>query len=122
MSIMLPSDFESLAESAKALGLRDAVESIGVFVRAHPKWAQIDTRDLRTLKLDPYTLTRAVLYLVDAGVFEQRYAVTTPSGSLADDVFADPATIPESLPDRFNQYYATADQDVVPVLVAGPRR
>jgi hypothetical protein len=117
---MLPKDFDTLAESAKAHGLGDAVRSLGQFVRAHPKWDQIDTRDLQQLAIDHYTLTRAVVFLVDAGVFRQLYAVTTPSGSLADGLFETPRDIPRKLPDRFHAFYfETSDQDIVPVLVAG---
>jgi hypothetical protein len=123
MSIMLPKDFDTLAESARAFGLADAVRSLGQFVRAHPRWELIDTRDLHQLPIDRYTLTRAVVYLVNAGVFRQLYAVTTPSGSLADGLFETPRDIPQKLPDRFHSFYFdTADQDIIPILVAGTRR
>lgn len=114
---MLPNNFDDLARSAKQPQLVDALVRIGAFIRAHPKRMSVDTRQLTNLYDDRIAVARAIVFLVDAGVVRQLYAVTTPSGSLAPDFFIEPADIPERLPDRFNVYFETADQDIVPVLV-----
>jgi hypothetical protein len=42
--------------------------------------------------------------------------VLTPSGVYADGEFEDPTKIPEKLPDRRENYFDTAESDVVPIF------
>lgn len=107
--------------SHPALGL--ALRKVSDFVRAHPNWNEIDSRLLsKSLReIDTWDLARAILILIDAGALRQLYRVTTPSGTLSDALFETPSDVPAKLPDRFNEYFDTAEQDLVPVLVANKR-
>ena len=118
MSIILPDNFENLAGRNRAVGR--ALRRFGEFVHAHPKWDTIDYRlVVRALPdIDSFSLGQAIRALVDVGAIRQLYAVTTPSGALADETFERPTQIPAKLPDRFNEYFDTSEQDVVPVLAA----
>ncbi|MGA2716713.1 MAG: hypothetical protein ABSG41_26790 [Bryobacteraceae bacterium] len=61
-------------------------------------------------------LASAIQSLVKAGVLEQVFRVLTPNGVLADGEFPDPSEIPEKLPDRSNNYFETAEADIIPVF------
>lgn len=121
MSITLPDNYAEFAGKDRAVGR--ALSRFAEFVRAHQNWDLIDyrivSRELRDV--DAFTLGEAIRVLVDVGVIRQLYAVTTPSGSLAEATFERPTQIPPKLPDRFNHYFDTSEQDVVPVLVAPER-
>lgn len=70
----------------------------------------------RETSLDPVSLAKALNVLVREGVVRRVYKVTTPNGVLTDEEFNDPREIPEQLPDRRNQYFSTAESDVVPIF------
>jgi len=70
----------------------------------------------RETSLDAVSLAKALRILVKEGILRQVYKVKTPTGVLTDEEFNDPTEIPEQLPDRLNQYFATAESDVVPVF------
>jgi hypothetical protein len=122
MSITLPKNFDSLV--AKYADLRDPLTRLAEFVQAHSSWDVIDSRVLANelRDVDPWSLARAVQVLIDTGALLQLYAVTTPSGALAENRYYTPLEIPGRLPDRFNQYFDTAEQEVIPVLVAPEQR
>jgi len=56
--------------------------------------------------------------LCDKGFFRQVYMVVAPSGVLADGKYDDPRRIPVRVADRWNQYFETAEADIVAVLEA----
>lgn len=70
----------------------------------------------RELSEDPVTLAIALELLVRAQVLRRVYKVTTPNGVLTDEEFDDPREIPSELPDRTNNYFDTAESDIVPVF------
>lgn len=61
-------------------------------------------------------LAGTLILLVREGVLQRTYAVLTPDGVLAEREFADPHDIPDTLPDRFEHYFNTAESDIVPVF------
>ena len=121
MSITLPNNYARLAGNDPAVAA--ALERFAEFVASHPKWDSIDFRTVTRAMpdIDPLAMARAIHALVENGVLRQLYSVTTPSGSLTNEKFERPSQIPAKLPDRFNEYFETAEQDVVPVLVAAKR-
>jgi hypothetical protein len=121
MAISLPKNFVSIAGSDFAVA--SALQRFARFVGAHPQWDSIDFRAVaRELpEIEPALLVRAIGLLVDRGILRQVYSVTTPSGSLTEEKFDRPTDVPEKLADRYQEYFDTADQDIVPVLVAVKR-
>ena len=67
-------------------------------------------------EVDAYDLASALVLLTEAGVLVRRFKVIAPSGAYADGEFENLAQIPERLPDRFNNYFDTAEADVTPVF------
>ncbi len=55
-------------------------------------------------------------FWLQTGVLQRTYAVLTPDGVLAEGEYADPQDIPDTLPDRFEHYFRTAEADIVPVF------
>ena len=121
MSITLPRNFDRLVARNSHLGR--ALREFAAFVDAHPNWESIDSRLLaRALTdIDPWELARAIQILIDVGSIRQAYKVTTPSGSLSDATFDSPLEVPAKLPDRFEEYFETSEQDIVPVIVSAER-
>jgi len=115
---MLPTNFDSL--TAERPDLAATLRQVAGWIRQHPDWNLIDPRELaRTVKnVDAWALASALHLLVEKGLFRQVYMVTTPSGVLADGEFEDPRQIPETLPDRFNRTFETAESDIIAVLTA----
>ena len=115
---MLPSNYEPIA--GKHPELRTALGRISDWVRQHREWDLLDPRvlakDLRDL--DAQQLAAALVVLGTSELFRRVFMVTTPSGSLADGKYESPRQIPGRLADRFEQYFDTAESDVVPVLTA----
>jgi hypothetical protein len=113
---MLPTNFDTLVAERPDLGpvLKDVVS----WIKSHPDWDIIDTRDLsRSLAhADAWTLATALQLLCDKGPFRQVYMVVTPSGVLADGKYDDPRRIPTRVSDRWNQPFETAEADIVAVL------
>ena len=66
--------------------------------------------------VDAGELAAALTLLVQAGLLQRVYKVLTPSGVYADGEFEDPTKIPEKLPDRRENYFDTAESDVVPIF------
>lgn len=114
--------FEDLANKVPRYG--DALRALDGWIRAH---ASVDVINPATLakelkSFNPLDLAGALGEAEHAGLLERRYKILTPSGVLADNEFEDPTKIPETLPDRFNRYFATADADVIPVFRRAPLR
>src|SRR5215813_11408371 len=105
MSTMSQISFEDLANKRPAY--RNVLNALDSWIRAH---SQVELIQPKTLAKDlkGFTLVdlaAALIEAVHAGLLEQRYKVLTPSGTLADAEFEDPAAIPDKLPDRFNRYF-----------------
>jgi hypothetical protein len=66
--------------------------------------------------IDAYDLSLALMLLTQAGVLVKRYKVVTPSGAYAEGEFDQLSEIPERLPDRFNNYFDTAEADITPIF------
>jgi hypothetical protein len=83
----------------------------------------IDPRDLSRAwpEVDRLSLAILLRLLVETGAYRRVYKVITPSGAFADGDFDDPTKIPPKLPDRFNEYFETAEADVVPILEPAQR-
>jgi hypothetical protein len=67
--------------------------------------------------VDPFELASALMLLSQAGYLRKRYKVLTPSGVYAEGDFGEVAEIPDRLRDRFNNYFDTAETDVLPVFL-----
>jgi hypothetical protein len=65
---------------------------------------------------DKTELAAALTLLERAGYLQRVYKVLTPSGVMAEGEFQDPTEIPEKLADRFENYFDTAEADVLPVF------
>ena len=115
---MLPTNFATIV--AERPDLAPILDEVAVSIRNHPQWEFLDPRELsRSLVgVDTWMLVSTLGLLVAKGLFRQVYKVVTPSGVLADGTFDDPRKIPPRLPDRWNQYFETAEADVVAVLAA----
>lgn len=114
---MLPSNFDSL--TADRPELTESFSRLAKLINEHPNWNEINPREIRKFlghNVDKWQMANALDYLVERGWLHQVYVVITPSGVMANDEFEDPSDIPERLPDRFNQYFDTAEADVVPIL------
>jgi hypothetical protein len=104
-------------------------------VRQHPEYTralrkldswmrgQIDLRFINPRLLakevtgvDKAELAGALTALQQAGYLRRVYKVLTPSGVIADGEFEDPTQIPERLPDRFDNYFDTAEADILPIF------
>lgn len=113
---MLRTNFGTLAD--KNPELRPAILRLQEWVRYHADWSVLDprivTQDL--WDVDPFLLSAAFLELVRHGLYRRVYMVLTPSGVLAEGEYEDPLKIPEKVPDRFFNYFPTAEADIVPVF------
>jgi hypothetical protein len=113
---MLPSDFGNLAKREPTLKV--VLPRLEQWAKDHAQWTLIDPRKVaRDIDdVDPLLLALALESLVRAGLYQRVYMVVTPSGVLADGEYNDLQAIPPRVPDRFNEYFATEDTDIVPVL------
>jgi hypothetical protein len=66
--------------------------------------------------VDEAELAGALTLLQQAGHLRRVYKVLTPSGVITDGEFEDPTKIPERLPDRFENYFDTAEADILPIF------
>lgn len=66
--------------------------------------------------VDPVSLASALTLLVSIGFLRLVYIVLTPSGVYTSQEFDDPTKIPEKLPDRWENYFDTAEADVIPIF------
>jgi hypothetical protein len=66
--------------------------------------------------MDLVSLATALVLLARNGFVHRFYRVITPSGVEADGEFEDLSEIPPRMPDRFENYFDTAEADVVPVF------
>jgi hypothetical protein len=98
--------------------LKPVIRRLELWTRAHKNRRILDPRIIsRELgDVDPTVLSLALQALVRSGFYRLVYMVTTPSGVLADGEYDDPESIPQRVPDRFNNYFNTADTDIVPVF------
>jgi hypothetical protein len=112
---MSPVNFEALISEHPASG--KALRKLIKWLKKQRSSTVITPREItRNVSLDPADLADAVKVLIDAGILQQVYKVTTPSGVLADAEFEDPRDIPDQLPDRWERTFDTSDSDVVPVF------
>jgi hypothetical protein len=95
-----------------------ALKRLDAWLGAHAGQISIDPKSLAKDLSDVGSseLAAALMLLVNAGWLSRVYKVLTPSGVLAEGEFEDPTKIPQKLPDRFNDYFDTADSDVVPIF------
>ncbi len=109
-------NFEDLANEHPQL--RRVLRKIENWMKGHNAAHLINpatlTKEIRGV--DTATLALALTLLVEAGMLQRVYKVTTPSGVLAAGEFDDPTAIPPKLPDRFEHYFDTAESDIIPVF------
>lgn len=113
---MLPTSFDDLASSSPHL--KPVFLRLKEWKSQHEDWSVLDTRVLaRDMRdIDPFLLSLALQILVKQGLYRTVYMVATPTGVLAEDEYDEISNIPERVPDRFNEYFSTADADIVTVL------
>jgi hypothetical protein len=115
MSIMLPTNFDTLASENS--DLKPVLVKLKDWVERHSDWSILDprivARDLRDV--DPYLLSRVLVGLVKIGLYRRVYMVQTPSGALADGEYDDPRKIPARVADNFFHYFDPTETDIVPV-------
>jgi hypothetical protein len=94
------------------------LEELASWINSHPQERVLNPlklrRDIR--KATAEDLTIGLTLLVKAGLLRRVYKVLTPSGVFADPDFDDPSAIPNTLPDRFEHYFDTAEADIVPIF------
>jgi hypothetical protein len=97
---------------------RRALKKLDEWLRGYPRSALIDPKSLaRDLHgVNTADLAGALSLLVRVGILQRVYKVLTPSGVLAEGEFEDPTRIPQRIADRFNNYFDTAEADVVPIF------
>jgi hypothetical protein len=108
-------NFDSLAKQNREYG--HALQRFASWLDTHAD-ARVITPMALARDLPDVTspaLAGTLILLVREGVLQRTYAVLTPDGVLAEGEFADPQDIPETLPDRFEHYFKTAEADIVPV-------
>jgi hypothetical protein len=93
--------------------LREPLRRLGMWLKEHPDPIIIPSR---VGGIEAYALASALMLLTKTGVLHRLYKVKTPSGVYADGEFEDVSEIPARLPDRFNNYFDTAEADVTPVF------
>ena len=115
---MLPTNFGSLADQRPEL--KPVLKLVARWIKAHPEWDVLDPRklavDLRNVP--SRDLTMALTSLIREGIFSALYMVETPSGVLSEEKFNDIHQIPETVHDRWNRSFETADAEIVQVLAA----
>ena len=104
-------NFDALAREHPEL--RIALKRLGIWLKEHPDPIIIPSK---ISGVEAYALASALMLLAKSGVLHRLYKVKTPSGVYADGVFEDVSEIPERLPDRFNNYFDTAEADITPVF------
>lgn len=98
--------------------LAGAFARIGDWARAHQNVSRIVVRDLsRELSdVDAWLLGEALDILIRRGILAQAYLVKAPSGVESVRVFNDPTEIPTEVPDKLNNYFSTANADILTLL------
>jgi hypothetical protein len=113
---MSPSNFARLAEAEPRL--RGTYWELARWAEAHRDWKWVDAivlaRDLPNV--DVVSLAEALDSAVRHGVLRVKYTVLTPGGALASQAFDSPKEIPARLPDRFEDYFETAEYPIVSVF------
>lgn len=113
---MSPINFDALInehpESERALRI------LQKWMRAHSDAQVINPTSLarEVRNIDPVSLASALTLLERIGFLRRVYKVLTPSGVFTDQEFDDPTKIPEKLPDRRENYFDTAEADVIPIF------
>jgi len=109
-------NFASLA--SKFPQYKKGLKGIENWLNRHPEARVIDpmviSREMKSIGIDE--LAQSLTLLEKVGELTRVYKVLTPSGVLADGEFDDPRSIPERLPDRFDQYFDTRESNIVPVF------
>lgn len=113
---MSPINFDALIdehpESKRALlKLKKWMQAHGDAQVIYPTILAREVRDI-----DPASLASALTLLERIGFLRRVYKVLTPNGVFADQEFDDPTKIPERLPDRWENYFDTAEADVIPIF------
>jgi len=112
---MSPISLDDLAK--KHPDLKRALRLLGKWLRKHSDPILVPATLSRQIDgLDQYELASALVLLAKSGLLIKRYKVVTPSGVYADGEFSEVSEIPERLPDRFNNYFDTADADILPIF------
>lgn len=104
-------NFDALAREHPEL--RKAFKRLGIWLKKHPDQVIIPSK---IGGVEAFALASALMLLTKNGVLHRLYKVRTPSGVYADGEFEDVSQIPSRLPDRFNNYFDTADADITPVF------
>jgi hypothetical protein len=114
------------ADLAKTREFGQALRAVGVWIDAHrsPTVNLIDpqqiSRELPQFSNDE--IANAIFCLAADGGLTPVFAVRTPTGVLADKVYAAPDAVPDIEEDRFRQPFATAGSEVVPLFKIVNRR
>jgi hypothetical protein len=61
-------------------------------------------------------LSQAIACLGEDGYFKPVFAVRTPSGVIADEVFQEATQVPPKLRDRFDHEFLTEGSEIVPMF------
>jgi hypothetical protein len=109
-------NFEALAKQHPEY--KRALRKLDSWLTGHPALRVINPKLLakEISGVDKAELAAALMLLEQAGHLKRVYKVLTPSGVLAEGEFQDPAEIPKRLPDRFENYFDTAEADVLPIF------
>jgi hypothetical protein len=113
---MSPTNFDALAKQHPKY--QRALRRLATWLDAHADAAIINPIALAkdVPEVDIVALAEALTLLVQNGWLRRVYKVLTPNGVLAEGEFDDPSTIPARLPDRRENYFDTAEADVIPVF------
>jgi hypothetical protein len=108
--------FERLANENPSY--KRALNELASWINSHPHEHTLNPLRLRRdiHKVTAEELTIALTLLVKAGLLRRVYKVLTPSGVFAERDFDNPSEIPDTLPDRFEHYFDTAEADIVPIF------
>lgn len=109
---------EELME-AQPEGVRAALTKLRAWMAAHTDRRLLFPVELaREIRgVEASELATALMLMVKWGLLRKVYKVLTPSGVFVDGEFDDSRSIPLRLPDRREQYFETADAEIVPVFI-----
>ena len=108
------------ADLVKTREFGQALRAVGVWIDAHrsPAINLIDPQQI-SRELPQFSneeIADAIFCFAADGGLKPVFAVRTPTGVLADKVYAAPEEVPEIAEDRFFNPFSTAGSEVVPLF------
>jgi hypothetical protein len=94
------------------------IREVGEWIDAHSSAPVFDPQQL-SRELPQFGLSdisQAIACLAEDGDFRPVFAVKTPTGVIADDLFRDVNEIPPEIRDRFNHLFLTSGSEIVPLF------